>query len=305
MGEFSNEVFKLMMEDVVNDSFYVEKLSNRGKISEIRKLAEIVVRRILNYSNEEFVTLGNHDIVTKLKEKSNNNELLLESLMVIKNEGNDGTHTQKVEEFSDETLEIVINNLFNLYSYLLIEYFEKYAFGRNAMVMSSFSILPPSIRYIVLNYLYEKDPMNLQVIDKLTLAILKAKGKSEAIEWIEERKLTLIEMSSVSKKAEENIIGKLGFEVATVFLAERPNMYDLCKTRVIEVSKQIEKMGPRYTSFENAVDLYREKGVLIGEEDEIIAFNSIMQFLYLGRQREDNELLDEKYSSYYLSTDGK
>ncbi|MGL4694457.1 hypothetical protein [Enterococcus larvae] len=99
MGEFSNEVFKLMMEDVVNDSFYVEKLSNRGKISEIRKLAEIVVRRILNYSNEEFVTLGNHDIVTKLKEKSNNNELLLESLMVIKNEGNDGTHTQKVEEF--------------------------------------------------------------------------------------------------------------------------------------------------------------------------------------------------------------
>ncbi|MGL4694456.1 hypothetical protein [Enterococcus larvae] len=82
-------------------------------------------------------------------------------------------------------------------------------------------------------------------------------------------------------------------------------MYELCKTRVIEVSKQIEKMGPRYTSFENAVDLYREKGVLIGEEDEIIAFNSIMQFLYLGRQREDNELLDEKYSSYYLSTDGK
>ena len=40
----------------------------------------------------------------------------------------------------------------------------------------------------------------------------------------------------------------------------------------------------QYDNFENALNFYREKGHIFGTTDEIKEFNSIMEFVYLGRK---------------------
>lgn len=83
----------------------------------------------------------------------------------------------------------VLDAVIDLLSVLLINYFDKYKFGSNKRVMSSFSILPPIMRFKVLSFLYEKDSQNIDVIDKLVLSILKSYGKDKAVAWVEERKI--------------------------------------------------------------------------------------------------------------------
>ena len=80
MSEFKNQTFNELVQDLINDAFYLEDRSPRGKISTIRQYAEVIVRRILNVSNDEFVTLGSRKILDKIKEETNNNKFLLESL---------------------------------------------------------------------------------------------------------------------------------------------------------------------------------------------------------------------------------
>ena len=53
MTQFSNNIYKQRVEDLINDAFYVENLSNSGKIAIIRSYAEIVVRRILDFPVED------------------------------------------------------------------------------------------------------------------------------------------------------------------------------------------------------------------------------------------------------------
>lgn len=89
--------------------------------------------------------------------------LLIESIEKIQRIGNESTHTQNTLSVTDEEFQEAVSSLLNLYSYLFVEYFEKYEFGSNPEVMSAFSILPPIIRYITLKHLYEKYPDNLSL----------------------------------------------------------------------------------------------------------------------------------------------
>ncbi|WP_142425421.1 hypothetical protein [Enterococcus casseliflavus] len=153
MNKFNNETFKEMTTDCINDAFYVKGITNRGKLKVIRQLAEIVLRRILDFSESEFLTLGKSQIRELVKEKTNNNEFLINSIDNIKLLGNGATHTQNVNVFKDNEFDESVDSLFNMYAYLLITYFEEYEFGYNNSIMSAFSILPPVIRFKVLNYL--------------------------------------------------------------------------------------------------------------------------------------------------------
>lgn len=294
MSNFNNDTYEALVKDLLNDAFYLDERSARGKIATIRQYSEVIVRRILDFSNEKFVTLGNAKILEKIKDRSKNNKLLLESLANICNIGNGCTHTQKTEVVSDDDVNAAVNSLVNLYSYLLIDYFEKYKFGTNLEVISSFSILPPVIRYIVLNYLNEKYPENLFIIDKLSLTILKAYSKEKAIEWVEKRRDILKNTHSVTKKAEEGIIKNYGKAFAEEIVFQAPNMYDLCIGRIERVNSIIEEKGKLYDDFESAIELYCQEGKVKGKTSEIIEFNSIMEFLYLGRKARKNDLLNEK-----------
>ena len=110
-------------------------------------------------------------------------------------------NTQYLEGFDSEDFDNVVDGFFDMLSYLLISYFEKYEFGSRNDVLYSFSMLPPIIRYKVLSFLYKKYPDNISVIDKLVLATVKAFSVDEATEWVEREKNALIKMGTVPEKA--------------------------------------------------------------------------------------------------------
>lgn len=285
MSEFNNEVYTALVDDLINDAFYSQDSSARGKIATIRQYSEVIIRKILNLSNQDFVTLGNRNIIQQLTEISDNNQLLLNSLEVIKNDGNDCTHTQKTGIVTDDDLNRCIDSLFNLYAYLFISYFEKYEFGKNNEILGAFSLLPPIIRFITLEFLHQKYKNNIAIIDKLALAMLKAFDKKSTLIWIEEEKEYLQGLNTVTEYAYQEIKKRDGEYIADLIVENSPkNMYILTKDKINEASERIEKNGKLYDNFENALNFYKEKGHIIGLTAEIKKFNSIMEFVYLGRK---------------------
>ena len=79
-------------------------------------------------------------------------------------------------------------------------------------------------------------------------------------------------------------IEKYGEEVANLIYYSAPNMYELCSERVELVASEINKSGKLYNDFESAMPFYQEAGILNGVSPEVKEFNSIMEFLYLGRE---------------------
>lgn len=65
-------------------------------------------------------------------------------------------------------------------------------------------------------------------------------------------------------------------------------MFVLCESRIIEIEETIRRNGLLYNNFEQAKDLYLKYGILEGSSDEITEFNSLMEFVYLGRKKEHN-----------------
>lgn len=196
MKKFNNEVYQSLASDLIGDIFYLDGRSNRGKIASIRQYTEIIVRRILNYPQKDKLTIGNKKIQSRIKSYSANS-LLQDSIKVILSDGNARTHTQVVESPTDKDVEKVLDALFNLYAFLLVDYFEKYKFGSNKEVMTSFSILPPIIRWITLDYLFKQDNTNTDIIDKLALVTVKAYDKETALNWVEDNKDLLNSLLSI------------------------------------------------------------------------------------------------------------
>ncbi|MBO2603865.1 hypothetical protein I6M34_12245 [Shewanella algae] len=294
MTGFNNQAYSALVEDLLNDAFYIGERSPRGTIATIRQYAEVIVRKILNFSNEEYVTLGNKKIIEALNRASNNNSLLLDALKKITDIGNKCTHTQRIEQVTDQEVESTLESLFDLYAYLYVNYFGKYRFGENEEIQSSFSILPPIIRYIALSSLYDLDTENVAIIDKLSLAILKAFDEQTAIDWLNERKDELKSMSSVTPEAESDLKEKFGAATASIIVNQAPNMYDLCFDRVKTVNVKIQEKGRLYYDFESAIELYKKEGVVSGESDAVSEFNDLMDFVYLGRKARENEKLKDK-----------
>lgn len=146
MNEFNNEAYRALVSDLINDAFYLEGTSRRGVIAKIRQYAEVIVRKILNLSPDDTVELGNGKLQHKIKERDN--PLLLRAVRDINKIGSECTHTKSIREITEDDVKNTIDRLFELYACILIEYFKKYEFGTNPEIMSSFSILPPIIRYI-------------------------------------------------------------------------------------------------------------------------------------------------------------
>ena len=286
MKQFNNSEYEAMVKDFLGDTFYTET-SYRGKIATLRSCAEVIVRKLLDLKPKQKMTLGNFKIEKKIKELPNipNSDIVLNAIGIINSTGSDYTHTQKTNEATKDEFNNAVNSVMDLLSVLLINYFEKYEFGTKNEVMYSFSILPPIIRYKVLSALYEKYPNNISLIDKLVLSILKAFNTDTAILWVEERKEVLNKLKTISEKAVNEISENMG-SIAAIQIqnALHSNMYELCKYKIFEVGKIIAAKGCLYSNFESALPIYKENGILPGDEPEIVEFNDIMNFLYLGRK---------------------
>ncbi len=282
MNNFNNEAYSALVSDLINDTFYLEGVSRRGTIAKIRQYAEVIVRKILDLPAKIPVELGNGKLKHQIKERGN--PLLLKAVKEINSIGSKCTHTQLIEEITEDDVNNAIKYLFDLYASLLIEFFEKNEFGTNPKIVSSFSILPPIIRYITLDYLYQKYPDNLMIIDKLSLALLKAFDEETALNWVEERKTVLEKMSSVSESAHRASIEKFGEDIANYIDSNAPDMYNLCTRKIKSVAEDISRRGKLYNDFESAIVYYQKVGIVNGSSPDVVEFNSIMEFLYLGRR---------------------
>lgn len=294
--KFKNQAYEDLVKDLINDAFYIESRSNRGKVSTIRQYAEVVIRKLLDLPGKEKVTLGEFEIIKKLKTISSNNQLLMKSVKKLQKLGNKCTHTQNLNPISDNDVSTAIDALFNLYASLFILYFKKYEFGSSNSIVSAFSILPPIIRYIVLDNLYSYNKNNLLIIDKLCLVLLKAFDKDSALKWIDDRKEELSSTLPYKPEALADIEAAHGKECAEAIVANAPaNMYISCLNRLEEVSLILEQQGLLYNNFEQAKQLYLEKGILDNDTEANRDFNDIMEFVYLGRKAEDNEKLKSQH----------
>lgn len=288
--KFNNEDYQYLISDLISQVSY-SKSNNRTTIALIRTHAEVFVRKIFNIGKIHKVTLGDKETRKKIKEL--NIPLFEKAIDTIRDSGNNCTHTQYTKEVTDNEVKEASDALFNLYASLFVNYFIRHKFGINKEILSHFSLLPPIIRYIVLNYLYDTDPNNLDIIDKLTLAILKSQGKESALEWIEERKEELSSMMVYSEEAIDGIEKSYGHNTAEKIKRNAPkNMYTMCKSKIEKVSNTLENKGVAYKNFEQAKPHYLKIGKVSGNTPEIEEFNDIMEFVYIGRKSESSKEFD-------------
>lgn len=300
MGNFNNKAYQSLVTDLIGDTFYKDT-SVSGRISFVRKYAEVVIRKILDSAPDKAVTLGAKYIQDRIRNLPNH-ELIEAAVDTVRSKGNQSTHTQYLEGFDSEDFDNVVDGLFDMLSYLLISYFEKYEFGSRNDVLYSFSMLPPIIRYKVLRFLHEKYPDNISVIDKFVLATVKALSVDEATEWVEREKDKLIQMGTVTEKAFNEIVEKEGIELAEYIRNNSPaNMYILCKMKILEVGDMVNNRGVLYLDFESALPHYKASGILTGDDLETTEFNDIMNFLYMGRKEKIREMSNESNSYVILN----
>lgn len=292
MSNFNNHEYTTLVTDLIGDVFYTDT-SYRGKISTIRQYAEVVVRKILDLEPDQKIMLGQNDIKRRIQALPNH-VFLETAIKNIKDKGNDSTHTEHIENVSKEEFDCIVDSLFDILSFLLIEYFEKYEFGTRNDILTSFSLLPPIIRYKVLDFLNKKYPDNIAVIDKLVLSIMKAFSVTKAKMWVKEKRVSLTQLATITPKAYNEMIQNLGLEIALKVRAASPsNMYDLCMSKIAQLEENINK-GVVYSDFESALPYYRKKGPILDNTLEAKEFNDIMEFLYLGRKEAIKKISNQK-----------
>lgn len=299
MVHFNNDEYQTLASDLIGDIFYTST-SYRGKISTLRQYAEIIVRKILDIVPQKEITLGDEDIRKSIRMLPNY-KVVEKSVNKLKKKGNKTTHTKYRGEVTLEEFNIAIDGLFDLLSYLLISYFEKYKFGTNESVMFSFSILPPIIRYKVLVFLYKKYPDNIFIIDKLVLATLKACDAETATKWIEDNKESLFQMNAYSEEFNSEIAQQDPNLAEILKYMAPPNMYQLCKDKIDQVGATIRSNGLTYSDFESALPYYRQAGRVQGSTPEVQEFNDVMDFLYMGRRERERLCSDSNNSMVVLN----
>lgn len=261
---FKNDDYTELTADLIHDIFY-SNASSRNKMASIRQYTEILFRKILDLDKNQAVMLGDRILQGELKKKSNENSLIMNGIETIRLLGNKYTHTKYVGSvtFSDE--EKAFDALLDVSAYLFVDYFSKYKFGDNNHIQSCFSILPPIIRYKVLNNLYYVDKTNVSIIDKLVLSILKAHGQEQAFEWID------IHCDELQSIVIESPFGN-------------DTMYNVAFNKIRAVGEVISNNGSMYKTFEEAFSHFQQYGNVPGRTYEVKEFNDLMELLYMGRK---------------------
>lgn len=287
MNNFNNDEYKALVTDLIGDVFY-SNTSYRGKIAIIRQYAEVIVRKILDIKTDEKIMLGENNIRRSIN-SLHNHEYLENALEKIREKGNESIHSHHLENVSEKEFNDIVDSLFNMLSFLLINFFDNYEFGSKNNIISSFSLLPPIIRYKVLIFLHEKYPNNIVIIDKLVLSMMKAFSIDETTIWVEHNKNKLIKLDTVSKKAFNEMVEKQGLEFALFIKNQAPlNMYELCKEKIANLGPSLYKCIS-YSDFESALPYYETYGKITDNTLEANEFNDIMEFLYLGRKEALNK----------------
>ena len=299
---YNNEEYKNLITEFFGEIFYLPGLSYGTKVQKLRQYTEIILRRLLNYRCDKNIELGNEYTLDNLDRAGFTEPLFRDSLEKIRATGNERTHTKYRHIATEAEYQEILDNVFNIYGYLFYKYFKKWPFGNNKAIMSAFSCLPPIIRHIALSALYDDDPQNPDIVDKLVLAKLKAFDKETADAWIEEHKDSLLGMS-VSPNSDflKQLIAAVGEEAAVALAATMPHsMYDACKEKIQTVDTAL-KSKPLYSDFESAKSYYEQYGIVEGTSQEVAEFNDLMEFVYIGRRKNEIEIAAIPEDNYIIS----
>lgn len=282
MSKYNDAEYQSMIDIIFHDSFYAD-VSFDTKIEQIRKYTEIIIRRLLRYDPDKFLTLGHENTIRQLDNKGFTEPFFRNSLEKINSIGSHRTHTQKREPAEKSEYDEVLESLFNLYGYLFYKFFEKFKFGNNLYIVSSFSLLPPIIRHITLEQLFVLDQNNTIVLEKLVLSKLKAFDYENADKWLESNSELLKSIQpngfKEQKRKLEEIFGEQ--RAKEIIASAGDNMYVILKNKIGPMKGSI--IYPQYKDFETALFYYHEKGIVPGNSKEINEFNSLMDFVYMGR----------------------
>lgn len=291
---FNRHKYDDMISDEIHDAFYSDQ-SLRGRIASLRAYAEIVVRKILDIDESEQITLGNHKIRERLEQK---NPLLYDKVNKIRLTGNDGTHTQHINKFTENQFNDMRDALFWLYAYLFIDFFQRNPMNENlhALIYSQFSLLPPIIRYDTLSYIFKHGQQNIYVADRLSMAVLKTYDSKRAFEWIEKNKKSLLAM----KYPNREIIG-YAFKVMEKdqfnnWIRNVPtDAYQLCTRRISKLSIFFKNHRKYYTTLEQAKLYYKNYRLNDETVPGLNELHELMDFVFQGRNIDtgsiDNQLI--------------
>ncbi|HHE3677115.1 TPA: hypothetical protein ACPDTO_000920 [Pasteurella multocida] len=184
--------YHFISEDILGDIFYLDGISNRGRMTLIRQYAEIICRVLLQ--------IDDHFMLGKFEQrlaKSLSNAILKEKIIdcvkVIVDLGNAATHIDKdlKDEIIDEDCQNALEKLNFLISYLFINYFRKYGVNKNQEALRIVSLLPPFIRLNIWENMYAINNKDITIVDKLFLSRLKSEGKEKALLWLGNEKKQL------------------------------------------------------------------------------------------------------------------
>lgn len=269
------ERYMQVSKDIVSDIFYLQGISNRGRVTIIRQYAELLCRVLLDANDHFYLGKFEKRLDNEIPNALFKEELVsaVENITLI---GNSAAHLEEnLKEISNEDVESILNSINFLISYLFVNYFSKYKFGTNGKAMATLSLLPPFIRVNILELLYDFDKNNIAVIDKLCLAILKSEGENKVREWLEENKEILERLSAAG-----SISKPPPFKQEIAIKNAPKSMYHSC----LEKIESLKNQDTLYKDFEEAKSYYKEMidNTFI-EDSEIKELISLMDLIYSGR----------------------
>ena len=93
----------------------------------------------------------------------------------------------------------------------------------------------------------------------------------------------------------------IGEEAAASVVAAMPNsMYNVCKGKVQALDEALDSK-PLYSDFESAMVYYEQYGIVAGTSQDVIEFNDLMEFVYIGRRKKEKEIAVIPEEDYIIS----
>lgn len=273
MDKNFNAVYHPLATDLINDIFYAEGLSNRGKISLIRQYTEMVVRSLLRVPFAERLTLGDKKTtlaLAELKAKGQHHYELAMAVEYIRDVGNAATHTLYTGMLGEGEVKQALIHLAQIYAYHFVEYFHKYPLGSNPAALVLFALLPPRFRLMVLIRLHRQFPDSYEIAERMIILLFKVRGVERMNCWIARNRRKLEKIARFMAEDET---------AARALVEQEYSAYDFA------LSQMGANIRPSpYQGFDVAAERYRDyvAEMSVWQSQEIIELKGIMDFVYLG-----------------------
>lgn len=296
MARYNDELYIDTLNALIGDIYYADGISIDAKIARMRKLAEVIVRRLINHNSRSALTLGDYRTRDALDNRGMTEPFFRDALKTINKYGNDSTHSRETELPTVTVFEEVSAALTNLYAYLFFDYFKRRSFDADNRIKSAFSTLPPFLRFVVLKELCYNGHGSIAALEKLARAAVKTFGFNGALDWVDGERSELVTIGVCQERTDANTSDAEGLvlehEGALYYVQPMQDTYDSAFDYLAHEIASLEILNRvpavcQYHTFEEAREFYLRFGVVEDDTAEVKEFNEIMRFVFQGRKSEE------------------